>query len=302
MHLLHSLRIKPRGVIGGVLATGYLLCWLPRDLLKTSKAPLQDFANDMRRSGAIDVAIWQIPHDDKKDKGGEDTYFISKDGYSFGVFDGVGGWITQGVDPREYSYRLSQGCKNTVDEKGITDPLEILKEGCEQAKGVTGSSTACVATIRKDSDQATVANLGDSGFLVIRGPDAIYTSKEQLFKFNFPYQVGSNNRSLPTDADVTSHTLQPKDVIVMATDGVLDNLFSIEITKIVTQNSDKTAQSIAKGIADQAYLLSKDKQATVPFTVNAQIAGVIREVGYGGKEDDITVLVAKYKSSLDDRP
>jgi len=34
-----------------------------------------------------------IPHPAKADKGGEDAYYIAKTGRSFGVADGVGGWV-----------------------------------------------------------------------------------------------------------------------------------------------------------------------------------------------------------------
>ena len=38
------------------------------------------------------VEASNLPHPDKAATGGEDSFFISPDMYSFGVFDGVGGW------------------------------------------------------------------------------------------------------------------------------------------------------------------------------------------------------------------
>jgi serine/threonine protein phosphatase PrpC len=36
---------------------------------------------------------FMIPHPAKVAKGGEDAYFIDKYGRSFGIADGVGGWV-----------------------------------------------------------------------------------------------------------------------------------------------------------------------------------------------------------------
>ena len=48
-----------------------------------------------------------IPHDDKKWKGGEDAWFESSK--LIAMADGVGGWADQGVDPAIFSRQL---CKN----------------------------------------------------------------------------------------------------------------------------------------------------------------------------------------------
>lgn len=37
-----------------------------------------------------------------------------------GVFDGVGGWADSGVNPREYSYKLMEGCKKAAEEVVIS--------------------------------------------------------------------------------------------------------------------------------------------------------------------------------------
>jgi len=42
-------------------------------------------------SSCIRANVWLIPHPDKVDKGGEDSFFISADGLAIGVADGVGG-------------------------------------------------------------------------------------------------------------------------------------------------------------------------------------------------------------------
>jgi len=44
-----------------------------------------------------------LPHSACSASGGEDAYFISPDGRSFGVADGVGGWAELGIDAGLYS-------------------------------------------------------------------------------------------------------------------------------------------------------------------------------------------------------
>lgn len=54
---------------------------------------------------------------------------------------------------------------------------------------VQGSSTACVVCV--SGDKLYAANLGDSGFVVVRGKTLVFQSPQQQHQFNFPYQLGS---------------------------------------------------------------------------------------------------------------
>lgn len=86
---------------------------------------------------------------DKKQKPlGEDAYFISPEGQSFGVADGVGGWTKRGIDAGEYARQLMENSKSSIicQPKGFIDPKEVLTEAHSRTQ-VPGSSTACVVTI-----------------------------------------------------------------------------------------------------------------------------------------------------------
>ena len=52
-----------------------------------------------------------------------------------------------------------------------------------------GSSTACIMVLDKKSQMLHSANLGDSGFLVIRHGSVVHQSSEQQHYFNTPYQL-----------------------------------------------------------------------------------------------------------------
>jgi len=68
-------------------------------------------------------------------------------------------------------------------------PREILIDAASRTV-IRGSSTCCIAII---SDTLKFANIGDSGFLLLRNIndklEVILKSLEQCHSFNFPFQV-----------------------------------------------------------------------------------------------------------------
>lgn len=53
----------------------------------------------------------------------------------------------------------------------------------------SGSSTACIVMLDRQSHRLHTANLGDSGFLVVRGGEVVHRSDEQQHYFNTPFQL-----------------------------------------------------------------------------------------------------------------
>lgn len=81
------------------------------------------------------------------------------------------------------------------------------------------------------------------------------------------------------------------DVIVTGTDGLFDNLYNNEITAVVVHGirAGLEPQVMAQKIAALARQRAQDKNRQTPFSTAAQHAGYRY---YGGKLDDITVLVS----------
>ena len=100
---------------------------------------------------------------------------------------------------------------------------------------------------------------------------------------------------------VFSIPVAPGDVIVAGTDGLFDNLYNSDITAIVVHamraglEPQVTAQKIAALARQRA--LEKDRQT--PFSAAAQEAGFRY---YGGKLDDITVVVSYITATKDVSP
>jgi protein phosphatase PTC7 len=128
---------------------------------------------------------------------------------------------------------------------------------------VNGSCTICIATVDSVLNQLSYSNLGDCGLMVLRHIDSstagymrerqkprhlrtsdlriAYLSQQQLRSFNLPYQLGytdipgwgsdgkekpkeGGKFETPSDADTASIPLLPGDIIVLASDGLFDNL------------------------------------------------------------------------------
>jgi protein phosphatase PTC7 len=142
------------------------------------------------------------------------------------------------------------------------NPVRLLKAGFDgvQRQHIIGSTTACVATYlpllpeqQGQGDGAggkggraavaagtmQVANLGDSGCMVIRDGRMVLRTVEQTHAFNFPRQLGTGSQDTPADADRLSIPVLPGDIIVLGTDGLFDNMFDDEILQLVVESTSQ---------------------------------------------------------------
>ncbi|KAJ4314746.1 Protein phosphatase 2C 7 [Fusarium piperis] len=286
---------------------------------------------------------------------GHDAFFVSRindsGSVAFGIADGVGGWVDSGVDPADFSHGFCDHMAVAAHEhKADVDPpltaRKLMQKGydaiCADRSLRAGGSTACVAIAGADGN-LDVANLGDSGFLQLR-LNAVHTySEPQTHAFNTPFQLslvppsvaarmaafgGAQLSDLPRDADVTQHALRHGDVLVFATDGVLDNLFNQDILRIASRvlvRSGAWVMTEAGGVrvADaleplvqlpeaseekkertltlQSLLATEIVTAAKRASVNTKLDGPFakevhkyypNENWHGGKVDDICVVVA----------
>ncbi|RVE65746.1 hypothetical protein OJAV_G00119600 [Oryzias javanicus] len=128
---------------------------------------------------------------------GDDACFIARHRTAdvLGVADGVGGWRDYGVDPSQFSATLMRTCERLVKEGRFTPshPVGILTSGyyelLQNKVPLLGSSTACIVVLDRRSHRLHTCNLGDSGFLVVRGGEVVHRSDEQQHYFNTPFQL-----------------------------------------------------------------------------------------------------------------
>jgi len=179
--------------------------------------------------------------------------------------------------------------KHAFEKLGIIDPVEIMDYGDKQVEHITGSSTALVIVISKDSKKLKAANLGDSGFMVVRDDKVLYRSEEMQHFFNFPYQLGTGHTTSAHDSQVITLDLCEGDMIIAGSDALFDNLFDEEIVKIALETvpHENLAQKLALTVFNRGYTSHPS-----PFMSVAHRLGLI-DSDRGGKPDDITVVVTQ---------
>jgi protein phosphatase PTC7 len=211
-------------------------------------------------------AAVMLPHSKKIGKGGEDAYVISPDKTMVAMADGVGGWNKKGVDPALFSNELcSNFLKNycnlrqigpklkleSLDQRPQTpsqiDLKDLLILSVKETKSI-GTSTFVAAKLRENEAVLDGLNLGDSGYMLVRAKEVVFKTKEQQYKFNHPFQCGTNYK-LPYHAAQLQHKVECGDFLVMGTDGVFDNLDNSMILQCFDTNS---VEQISKCIANKA--------------------------------------------------
>lgn len=250
------------------------------------------------RVNTFKAGVFMNPHPEKRHKGGEDAACVTDNVLS--VADGVGGWAENGIDPALYSRRLCKTIHSLAlkdDDAYLKNPKRfIIEAGADNNE--TGSSTCVVASLDKYKNHIYTANLGDSGFLLLRkqGFDlvSLFRSKEQTHSFNFPFQIGTGGDD-PNKAEEQLHEVQDKDILVLASDGLFDNLFDVKIIELIRpflrDREDILDPSlVAEIIAKEAERYSNMPHYVSPFAKGAR-AHFYEYVG--GKPDDISVIVAQ---------
>lgn len=146
------------------------------------------------------------------------------------------------VNPAYFAARLMQGCAERIgDDSCGADTLtaeryreclaDVHREIVESPnKQYFGASTACLVFIEPIRGVMNGVNLGDSGWRIIRDGDVMAASQDQRHSVFTPWQLCKRWPDLdvidddPTVADTQDIEIQAGDVIVVASDGLYDNL------------------------------------------------------------------------------
>jgi len=229
-------------------------------------------------------------------------------------------------------------------------PAQIMAQAYERIKlqNVIGSTTACVALFDGVRHQLHFSNLGDSGLIVLRHIDSdvagalkrdrhtprterksdlqvAFVSQQQLLSFNHPYQLGwtgdetsqSESKSFkePRDSCTSSVHVRRGDIVVMATDGLFDNVDLDEIRTMaleweqqhgflrggdvssrdrrwamgnsLTIQSQEHIADFAQSLVERARSNSLNSSMDSPFAILAKENDIMWS---GGMPDDVTVL------------
>ncbi|QLQ80925.1 hypothetical protein HG537_0E02800 [Torulaspora globosa] len=245
---------------------------------------------------------------------GEDSYFVAAgaagDAYA-GVADGVGGWAEHGYDSSAISRELCLAMSDFSSLAGVR-PKQLIEMGYRRVRDEqivkVGGTTAIAAHFRRDGI-LEVANLGDSWCGVFRDAKLVFKTKFQTVGFNAPYQLaiipepmvkearkngGSYIQNSPSDADEYKFQLTKGDVVLLATDGVTDNISYEDIQLFLRDNEQKISTdllAVSQDFVNKVAKLSKDPN--YPSVFAQEISKLTSKDYRGGKEDDITVVMVR---------
>ncbi|RSH89582.1 hypothetical protein EHS25_002133 [Saitozyma podzolica] len=240
---------------------------------------------------------------------------------ALGPEDGVSGW-TRRLWPRAQAGTIGAEARDD-DAHGLPDgvrrrkldPVEIMQRGFEKClacvlqEGIHGSSTCLLALLHHSS--LLIANIGDCCLLVIRNGQVVFRTSEMQHAFNFPLQLGTHSRDEPMkDAQRFTVEVEKEDVVVVGSDGLMDNLFDEDILDTLAEFAPPTStmpptppssrpastsgqppfdpEKVSEALCRKAREVSEQTSATTPFMVRAIEEGIDF---VGGKKDDISVLV-----------
>lgn len=222
----------------------------------------------------IGKTMYSVPRKDsfpKPNECGEDSFLVAENlkKVAFGVADGVG------VNTKKFSTALMRHSTELIKSNAkIFNTADLIKlaffrlveESITTTKDVEGASTVCAVPFDKETGQVEYGNLGDSGFMLLspnENGNYLIKQKSKILQntFNFPYQCALEyDGSFKDDGHkielVGSITTKPNDVILVMTDGVMDNVYQSEIENLVTDTIklSKNPQVVA---AEIAYLALK---------------------------------------------
>ncbi|KAL4076512.1 hypothetical protein V8B97DRAFT_1941484 [Scleroderma yunnanense] len=162
-----------------------------------------------------------------------------------------------------------------------------------------------------------IAHLGDCMGMLVRDERIAWRSEEMWCAFNTPVQLGPRSPARPRDAQILELPVQADDIVILASDGLSDNLWDSEVLDEVVRfkrsflkDSDRgtggllgrrtLAGMLSEALCSRARRVSERKgkiltdddgevEDEVPFARRAREQGKSFK---GGKIDDISVLVA----------
>ena len=265
----------------------------------------------------LSSSIQYVPKDRSKDriyrkyiknlanysKTGEDNYF--KGATRFAVFDGVGGYIHQGYDCSIISSKFAKyvGEYNDGKHSNLLDVMKsAYKKVQEDPEIEAGATTATICQIDTATGILETLNLGDSWLGVLRGDKIVFETVKQEYFFNAPYQLAKipNNENKkksisnsPEDAVAADFDLRKGDLVILSTDGMVDNW---ENKKIEEWWSKKLATNEDLDVLNKQFVQEVTKCSKDPNFMSSFVKEYnhLNNSSYiGGKEDDITVLVVK---------
>ncbi|CAI7913377.1 unnamed protein product [Closterium sp. NIES-53] len=137
-----------------------------------------------------------------------------------GVVSGVGA----GGDDYDYGYYDDEDDLDPMDPKGVIEESHSRTD-------LRGSCTITLAVL--DKDRLRVASIGSCGFVLLRRGELVIRSERMEHSFGNPFQIGHEAGDGPDCAKDYTIPVQAGDAILLATNGLFDNLFLDTIVRVL---------------------------------------------------------------------
>ena len=189
-----------------------------------------------------------------------------------------------GFDPYQFAHHLLESCLDGVDRirnsSSLRGVVHRAIRSVEKQQSIFGSATLCLLSIERSSSSLRSLSIGDSAFLLIRNQQLILRSHPQYHRSSAPFQLSSfppqhlltssrtrlyQDRSLslpgrcslerffrPSDGEYLEGHLELGDLLLIASDGLFDNLYEDLILQIIQTH---LVRSLGSGV-DQSFSLS----------------------------------------------
>ena len=247
---------------------------------------------------SFNYASFSIPHPDKVSYGGDDSS-ICHPGL-LGVFDGVSKWSLKGITSKKFSDSLATNVKRvfiTQADMLMKNPKRLLGDAANQTVA-KGSATACICFLDLTEPLLHFVNLGDSKAILLRERhgstkkssemqlELIFETHQQFHEdSNIPYQIGYYSRDNYFDSDYTGVTVEEGDLIVLATDGLWDNVPVSQAVNILAP--------LVSGRSPKVITLARVLSESA-----ADVAKSTRVFESLGKVVDVTVVVGRVEKNI----
>ncbi|CAI5458082.1 unnamed protein product [Closterium sp. Yama58-4] len=199
---------------------------------------------------------------------------------------GAGGGVVSGAgaggDDYDYGYYDDEEDLDPMDPKGVIEESHSRTD-------LRGSCTITLAVL--DKDRLRVASIGSCGFVLLRRGELVIRSERMEHSFGNPFQIGHEAGDGPDCAKDYTIPVQAGDAILLATNGLFDNLFLDHIVRVLCAalGEGKKPESVARKLVSMAHKAGESTTEPTPYAIAAKAAGVHHE---GGRRDDVTVIVA----------
>ena len=226
---------------------------------------------------------------------GHDRYMIKR--HILVLADGTGGWEEKGINPGEFARSLVKKIRHHFrrDPKNHLKNLPQLVNFAAQRVNVPGTATCIVAVLDRDHSRVSIVNIGDTSYIHFRkGQNGLYymvsRGQPKEIQPNMPLQIGRDLLTA-TSGDFFTFDVKVGDRLLLATDGVFDNLYDEDILALFNASIGMHSNTFVRSLVELATAVSFSPRYFSPFAWRARKYNA-STIQLTGKPDDITAIVA----------